>query len=397
MQKQHLLLAISLILIFIGGFFSGVFYTSNKTQENLSKKRLNTEQAPKSAKQPIQKQMPKIVQDDPKVLIGYVQDFRDPAVIDYSKLTHVIFSFAHPAKDGSLLMNGETALSNLRTMVQKAHKQDTKVMLAVGGWYHIEGGESYEYFKTAISNPTSRTKLVNELIGITEREKLDGIDIDFEHPRSMEDAQNLAAFTKTLSDKLHVNKKELSIAVYSKIHSVTGTEMNSVVFEPTMFHHVDHVNIMAYDGQWDGEYNAANLSPYPFTEKVVNYWADLFDKHKISKEKLVLGVPSYAQPENPSIKQVSYAAIINNDPANALRDIVNISGTTYHYNGVTTMKKKTKLALENGFGGMMLWELGHDAEGTHSLTGAISAVLEEEQTDLIQYTVYSNANVINSK
>jgi chitinase len=153
---------------------------------------------------------------------------------------------------------------------------------------------------------------------------------------------------------------------------------------------VDHVNIMAYDGQWDGEYNAANLSPYSFTENIVNYWKNLFDKHDISKEKLVLGVPFYAQPEDLSIKQVSYAAIINSDPANAERDIVNMNGTIYHYNGVNTIQKKTKLAIDNGFGGMMLWELGHDADGKHSLTGAIFDVIEKNDEDLSHFTVKSN-------
>ncbi len=38
-----------------------------------------------------------------KVLIGYVQDFRDPQTIDYTELTHIIFSFAHPTMDGQLL------------------------------------------------------------------------------------------------------------------------------------------------------------------------------------------------------------------------------------------------------------------------------------------------------
>jgi GH18 family chitinase len=263
-------------------------------------------------------------------------------------------------------------------------------MLAVGGWYHINGGESYEYFKAAISNPTSRTKLINELVGITERENLDGIDIDFEHPRTKEDAKNLATFTKTLSDTLHLKNKELSIAVYSKIHSVTGTEIASVIYEPTMFNYVDHVNIMAYDGQWDGEYNAANLSPYPFVEKIVSYWSTLFEKHGIKKEKLVLGVPFYAQPEDVTIKQVSYEAIINSNPTNAKRDTVKMNGTTYHYNGVTTIQKKTNLALDNGFGGMMLWELGHDAEGAHSLTSVISQVLEKGNAKQKQVTINSN-------
>jgi GH18 family chitinase len=375
------------LFIFLGGLFSGVIFSEN----NIIQKQLKTDQSPLSAKQLKQKQLPKIEHMKPKVLIGYVQDFRDPASIDYTKLTHVIFSFAHPARDGKLLLNGESALSNLRLMVQKAHQADKKAILAVGGWYHIEGGESYDYFKAAISNPVSRNKLINQLIGIADRENLDGIDIDFEHPRSKEDAHHLAFFTKSLSDKLHAKDKEISIAVYSKIHSVTGTEINSVVFEPKMFNTVDHINIMAYDGQWDGEYNAANLSPYSFTVNIVDYWTKLFDKHGISKEKLVLGVPSYAQPEDLSIKQVSYAAILNKDPANAEKDRVDMNGTTYHYNGITTIQKKTNLALENGFGGMMLWELGHDAKGSKSITNTISEVFIQEQAIQKQYAFKSGS------
>jgi chitinase len=390
MKKSHLILALILIVAFAGGFISGVLFSTNNTQQETSElqKPRKTEQAPTSQKKPKLKAKPKPAQ--PKVLIGYVQDFRDPNTVHYSQLTHVIFSFAHPTKDGRLLLNGATAINHLRTMVQKAHQHRIKAMLAVGGWHHIQGGESYEYFKTAISQPASRTRLVNELVGMADREKLDGIDIDFEHPRSEADAQNLAAFTKALSEKLHAKDKELSIAVYSKIHSATGTEVTSVVFKPSMFKDVDHVNIMAYDGQWDGEYNAANLSPYRFTEHIVNYWTNLFEKHDLSKEKLVLGVPFYAQPEDLSAGQLSYAAIVNNNPANAGRDVISMNGTTYHYNGVATIQKKTKLALDHGFGGMMLWEAGHDAAGPRSLTSAISEILKKSETEQAkQYTVKS--------
>lgn len=372
MKKRHLLLTLVMFITFIGGFFAGITY--NKQQTTITYK---VNDVASSEKEPKSKQIPVIEQEQSKVLIGYIQDFRNPETVDYSKLTHVIFSFAHPTKNGSLVMNGEPAMKNLRTMVSKAHKHDTKVILAVGGWFHINGGESYDYFKAAITNPNSRTRLIHELVSIADRENLDGIDIDFEHPRSREDAKNLSIFTKALSTKLHKNNKELSIAVNAKVHSVAGTEINNVVYNTTMFQYVDHVNIMAYDGQWDGGYNAANLSPYPYNENIVNYWANLFEQNNIAKDKLVLGVPFYAQPEDPAIKQISYETIINNNPANAYRDIVKYKGTTYHYNGAKTVQKKTKLALDHGFGGMMLWEAGHDSKGEHSLTSVISEVLED--------------------
>ena len=371
MKKRNLLLTLVLALTFTGGFIAGTFYSTNNSQQTAQMNK-STKNAEKIEK-PIQTREHET--ESTKVLIGYVQDFRDPNVVNYSELTHVIFSFAHPTKDGDLLFNGENALNNLRATAAKAHEQDVKIMLAVGGWYHIQGGESYPYFKQAISNPASRSKLVNELVNITDRENLDGIDIDFEHPRSTEDAQNLAIFTKELSDILHNNNKELSIAVNAKVHSVAGTEINNVMYEPSMFNHVDHVNIMAYDGQWDGGYNAANLSPYPYVENIVNYWSSHFDANGISKEKLVLGVPFYAQPEEADQKQVSYAAILNSNPENAGQDSVILNGTTYYYNGEGTVQRKTQLAMDHGFGGMMLWEAGHDAKGNQSLTAFISETM----------------------
>ncbi len=67
---------------------------------------------------------------------------------------------------------GESAINNLRTTVTNAHNQDKKVLLAIGGCFHINGGKSYDYFKEAISDPTSRKQLVQELVNITDREKI---------------------------------------------------------------------------------------------------------------------------------------------------------------------------------------------------------------------------------
>lgn len=390
MKKRNLLPALVIVIIFFGGIFTGVLITGNKSESGQSNT-IKIDNAPKSAIKPKEKALPQIDKTKSKVLISYVQDYRDPNMIDYSKLTHVIFSFAHPTKDGGMLLNGDQPLKNLRTIVMKAKKTNTKVEIAVGGWFHMYGGESYPYFQAAISNPTSRTKLVNELTSFAVREKLDGIDIDFEHPRSNADAQNLAAFAKELSQQLHPKKKELSVAVYPKINANTLKEIGAVKYDPSMFQYVDHVNIMAYDGQWDDGYHAENLSTYPYAEKIVEYWGNYFDQQKLSRDKLVLGVPLYAQPADPKIKQVSYSTIVNQNPANAANDTVKMNGTTYYYNGDTTMKKKTKLALEHGFGGMMLWEAGHDAQGPKSITSILfGAIKDSSKEPLKYYTVKKN-------
>ncbi|MDP4084096.1 MAG: glycoside hydrolase family 18 protein [Bacillota bacterium] len=375
MKKQILLLVAAVFIIFTGGFFTGTFFSSKSEQQ----KSIRLTKMPTSKLILVKKRIP----HQSKILIGYVQDFRNPNMVDYSKLTHVIFSFAHPTKDGKILLNGTMALNNLRTTVEKAKKHHTKVMVAVGGWFHIQGGESYPYFKAAISHPISRTRLVNELNHLVNREKLDGIDIDFEYPRSPNEAKNLSDFVKELSNGLHSQRKELSIAVNSKINAASGKIITSVVYEPSMFQYVDHVNIMGYDGQWDNGYHAANLSPYPFTQNIVIYWTNLFLQYHLPKNKLILGVPSYGQPDNPAIKQISYASIINKNPSNAIKDVVYMNGTTYHFNGELTIRKKVNLAVTSGLGGLMIWEEGLDARGENSLTTTIFNKLKDPEKNIV--------------
>ncbi|NRD79624.1 glycoside hydrolase family 18 protein [Bacillus sp. BRMEA1] len=379
MQKRILLLSLVMVIAVVGGILA------EKWSQSKQNHKVIVEQAPKSKLKVENLPMPEIEKTNSKVLIGYVQDFRDPNTIDYAKFTQIIFSFAHPLKDGGVLLNGDMALKNLRAMVSQAKKYHTKVILGVGGWFHIKGGESYPYFKAAISNPTSRAKLVSALTSLVDREHLDGIDIDFEHPHSAADANNLSAFIKALGGQLHSQNKELSVAVYSKINAATLTVTGFVVYDPKMFQYVDHVNIMAYDGQWDGGYHAANLSTYTFAEKIVNYWSGYFDHLHLSKGKLVLGVPLYGQPENPKIKQVSFSAILHNNPNNALKDSVIMNGTTYYYNSDTTMINKTRLTLDHGFGGMMLWEAGLDAKGPTSVTATIFSALQKFAKEPVKY------------
>ena len=103
MKKRNLLLSLVLILTFIGGFYTGVWVSPNdKSQEitengeNSNKKQTSNDQTEKNKTIEKIESQNKEKEDDNKVLIGYVQDFRDPQTIDYSELTHIIFSFAHP-------------------------------------------------------------------------------------------------------------------------------------------------------------------------------------------------------------------------------------------------------------------------------------------------------------
>ncbi|WP_042347169.1 glycoside hydrolase family 18 protein [Bacillus massiliigorillae] len=359
MKKRNLLIALVILITFIG------VMTLQSIEQHYSKAANIEENQQVKA------------ETDSKLLIGYVQDFRNPNEVDYSKLTHAIFSFAHPTENGDILFTNDASLQNLKQMVSNARQTNTKIMLAVGGWSHINGGQSYDYFQKAISQSTSRLNLINNLMVIVEREGLDGIDIDFEHPHNSLDANYLDLFTKELSERLHSHNKVLSIAVHSKINAATGLESDYVVYEPSTFSYVDYVNIMAYEGQWDEGYHPENSAPYSYAEQSVKYWHDFFTQNDLDTKKLILGVPLYGQPDHVSNQPVSFATIIEEYPAFADKDLIYINGTNYYYNGRETMKKKTRLALDYGFGGMMMWETGLDTNGSDSLTAAIYEELKK--------------------
>lgn len=143
MKRIHQML-ILIVFIFSSGFAAGIYYTNITDQGQPLKQSVPVSQ---SSKLLVKKGIPELSEIPEKVLMGYIQDYRDPKSIDYSNLTHILFSFAHPEKDGSISLNGDSALKNLRSVVRNAHRQDVKAILAVGGWFHINGGESYDYFK----------------------------------------------------------------------------------------------------------------------------------------------------------------------------------------------------------------------------------------------------------
>lgn len=80
-MKKSILLLMIVLLTFGGGFISGVLYSSKKsTAEDVL---YTIENTPQSVKNLDYKAAPQAKTHNPKVLIGYVQDFRNPDEIEY--------------------------------------------------------------------------------------------------------------------------------------------------------------------------------------------------------------------------------------------------------------------------------------------------------------------------
>src|SRR5687768_7978775 len=104
--------------------------------------------------------------------VGYVPSWAGSASdIQYTKLTHINYSFILPTSTGGLqaLDNG----SKLQSIVSSGHANGVKVLIAVGGWNN--GDDSA--FESLAANSTYRNNFVNNIVNFVNQYNLDGVDI----------------------------------------------------------------------------------------------------------------------------------------------------------------------------------------------------------------------------
>ena len=299
-------------------------------------------------------------------VIGYYAGWKgwQPEKTDFSILTHVIYSFAIPTVEGHLRPMDHPDL--IRTLVTEAHKAGRKASIAVGGWSY-EDIPLEETFVKATDTPEKIHTLGEEILALCEEYDLDGIDIDWEHPRVKNGTyKQYEALILYLSEKLHEKGKYLTSAVLS------GKTWDGQVWEDSASHTdavlkaVDWLNVMTYDG---GE--GRKHSTYDFAVDCMGYWRN---DRGLPKEKVMMGVPFYSY--NPGC---SYETLLEKDSMAWDKDVVQADGKEYHYNGIKTMTDKVKYALEH-CGGVMIWEITEDtADARYSLLKTIKKSIDNQK------------------
>ncbi|MDO6527847.1 glycosyl hydrolase family 18 protein [Motilimonas sp. 1_MG-2023] len=281
-------------------------------------------------------------------VVGYFPSWQgSTAEVQYEKLTHINYSFLLPNADGSL--KPIDAPQTLIDLVSRAHAENVKVGIAIGGW----NGGNDSAFETLSADPTARANFISNVMAFINQYDLDGVDMDWEYPDPGQSAKRYTLLMDELSKALKPQGKFLTAAVVA--YGNTGAGVETEVFED-----IDFLNLMAYDA------NNTNHSTYQVAVESINYWAG----RGLAKEKIVLGVPFYARPT-----WQKYRDIVAADPSAACRDL---SGGG-HYNGIPLIKEKTRLALAQA-GGIMNWELTQDAPNQYSLLTAMDEVINNLST-----------------
>ncbi|MGL4108867.1 glycosyl hydrolase family 18 protein [Clostridium sp. LP20] len=291
-------------------------------------------------------------------VVGYFPEWKPnkEKEIQYSKLTHINYSFAIPNSDGTIkdLDNPDLA----KKIIKKGHSNGVKVLLAVGGWEY-NGSPLENTFIAATDSDSKCKKLANSIISTVDKYGFDGVDMDWEHPRTDGNSKNqYASLLKYLKEGLKKKDKLLTAAVQAGVNADGVISWDAAGHLDSALDTLDWINVMAYDGG-DGDRH----SSYDFAVNSANYWRKT---RKLPASKVVLGVPFYGRPS-----WASYEDILKADNSAYRKDKATIDGKEAYYNGIDTIKKKTEWAKDN-VSGIMIWEISQDTtDNDKSLINAI--------------------------
>jgi chitinase len=270
--------------------------------------------------------------------------------IPFQYLTHINFSFAVPAPSGDTLLPLKNP-NTLKDLVNAAHQNKVKVFISIGGWDVGDGGGEDASFHRMAESEAGRQSFVKSTMQLVENFNLDGVDLDWEYPDpNHRSADDFILLSKLLYGELHKKGKELTAAVVS-----AGPHAYGVKEE--VYAYYDWLNIMVYDGDY-GPAELKHHSPYSMAVSCVDFW--LNTRH-LPAQKCVLGLPFYAKKGYGNFG-FSYKKLIESG-ASPYDDYWN----SHYYNGMITIREKTKLAIKNNLAGVMVWEMSHDTNDQNSL------------------------------
>ena len=284
----------------------------------------------------------------------------DTSEVPFDKLTHIMLAFVNPDSLGNFNQN----FTGLIPFIKAAHGRNVKVLYSIGGG-------SYQKQYHALLKDGKRQELIKNMVLTVTRYDADGIDVDLESGYAFgpETDPNYGIFIKELAQSLKSKNKLITAALPSSPGNVVTNDVLS---------QFDFINIMSYDhtGPWSPD-RQDNHASYSAAMDDLKYYLNTL---KVPKDKLVLGVPFYGHGLGPSLSDpvipwMTYKEIVSTYAGAEWVDHWHLpNGYIMHYNGITTIKNKTQLAMKQA-AGIMIWELTYDFPGRKSLLNAIYQVV----------------------
>lgn len=205
--------------------------------------------------------------------------------------------------------------------------------------------------------------LENNIKSVLEKYGFDGVVFDYEFPLRSKDWKAFDKFIVSLDGVLGDDYKiGMSMVGWNLKQSEEAKNAT------------DFFEVMSYD-LWDDDGNHATID-------IAEDDMKLFEKKGYDKSKLDLGVPFYARPTTKEAYWYDYKGYYDSIDDNGLYEDKEL-GLTFSFNTYDVIKEKTDMAIDNGWGGMMIWHYSCDvsADNEKSLFGAIDSAKQEAAAD----------------
>lgn len=226
-----------------------------------------------------------------------------PGQIDAHAMTRINYAFAN-IEDGHVVLGYPRDDANLKLLTALRQQNPAlEILLSVGGWSWSA------HFSDAALTEESRRVFIESAVGLVQRYRLDGLDVDWEYPdqpgagnvHRSEDTRNFTLLIRELRERLAAAQKTLHRRLYLTIAAEASGEYLQKTQMDKVQSYVDAVNLMAYDYYMPGSDRiAGNFAPLyasPADPRQASAAASVqaFEKAGVPAAKIVLGVPFYGR------------------------------------------------------------------------------------------------------
>ncbi|MFN3729289.1 MAG: glycoside hydrolase family 18 protein [Fimbriimonadaceae bacterium] len=278
----------------------------------------------------------------PPVVVGYLPSWRSGIELRrLDALTDVVFFSIQPNADGTLNLK-DISVSELERLASEKKEKKWRLWICVGGWERSSG------FPAMTASDSARRRFVSDIVGFCQTYSLTGVDLDWEHPKNLEEETNYGRLMTDLRAALDKEGMLLTAAIagWQKLPKEGAAALH-------------WVNVMSYD--------------HPGAHATFENSLDDLAKIRamgFKDSQIVLGIPLYGRHRERRNDALPYRDLLARHGMKA--DVNEVEG--YYFNGPEMVARKAELIKKESLAGAMVWEVGHDADPPNSLI----AILREK-------------------
>ncbi|OIV97253.1 hypothetical protein TanjilG_10787 [Lupinus angustifolius] len=228
------------------------------------------------------------------------QEIFPASAINSSLFTHIFYAFLIPNYTTYALQisNSESNSLSKFTNSLRTKNPPLKTLISIGG-----GGSNPNLFAEIVATRAARAAFIQSTISVVRRFGFDGVDLDWEFPKTVEQMSNLGILLREWRRAIDIDSKIsgkppllLTAAVYfADSFFLSATQRRYPV--ASINNNLDFVNIMSYDLYGSGNNStgapAALFDPKSNINVVsgINLWI----RAGLNPNKMVMGLPLYGK------------------------------------------------------------------------------------------------------